>query len=240
MLNSRDIESVLFKIVDILDDNHIDYWLTDGTLLGVIRENRILPWDLDVDIGVWKSEVSVSDLISLLEKNGFRYLERLSNMDSHHFLHGKVLLDINLYSRDQTNVSIKWASNPTKFVDRIFVKCINAIYEHHKGTRIPDTNRSTVVIVIKWLMGVFGLLLPQNILETMYSNARSKYLYIGASYSSHLLKMKKISFRERDLNVPFNCNEYLRLTYGEDWMTPNQNYKWEVDTKNLKSDNNEV
>ena len=125
MLNSEDIEAVLFKIVDILEDNHIDYWLTDGTLLGVIRENRILPWDSDVDIGVWKSEVSVSDLISLLEKNGFRYLERLSNMDSHHFLLGEVLLDINLYSRDQTNVSIKWASNPTKFVDRIFVKIIN-------------------------------------------------------------------------------------------------------------------
>tara|TARA_B110000259_G_C14027025_1_gene405099 strand:- start:2214 stop:2936 length:723 start_codon:yes stop_codon:yes gene_type:complete len=240
MSNGKVIESVLFKIVDILEANHIDYWLTDGTLLGIIRENRILLWDLDVDIGVWKSEVSVSNLISVLEKNGFRYLERLSNMDSHHFLLGEVLLDINLYSRDQKNVSIKWASNPTKLVDRIFVKSINAIYESHKGTCIVDTNRSTSVVVFKWLMGAFGRLLPQNILEKMYANARSKYLYIGCSYPSQLLKMKKISFRKRVLTVPSNCNEYLRLTYGEDWMKPNQNYKWEVDTKNLKSIKNEV
>ena len=40
--------------------------------------------------------------------------------------------------------------------------------------------------------------------------------------------------------MPFNSNEYLRLTYGEGWMTPNQNYQWEVGTKNLKSVKNDV
>ena len=81
-------------------------------------------------------------------------------------------------------MSTKWASNPTKLVDRIFVKSINAIYESQKGTWIVGTNRSIAVVVFKWLMGVLRLLFPQNILEKMYSNARSKYLYVGTSYPS--------------------------------------------------------
>lgn len=74
----------------------------------------------------------------------------------------------------------------------------------------------------------------------MYSNARSKYLYIGATYPSQLLKMKKVVFRECELTVPFNSNEYSRLTYGEDSMKPNQKYQWEADTKYLKSVKNDT
>lgn len=46
--------SVLFKAIDTIEALKIDYWVTDGTLLGIIRKNRILPWDSDVDLGVLK------------------------------------------------------------------------------------------------------------------------------------------------------------------------------------------
>lgn len=86
-------------------------------------------------------------------------------MDSHHFLLGEILLDMNLYRLDQKDVSSKWATNLTKLAGRIFVKGINAIYESHKGTCIVDTNRSITVVIIKRLMGIFVRLLPQNIPE---------------------------------------------------------------------------
>ena len=34
----------------------IPYWLEGGTLLGIIRENRILPWDNDLDISMNKTD----------------------------------------------------------------------------------------------------------------------------------------------------------------------------------------
>ena len=34
----------------------IPYWLEGGTLLGIIRENRLLPWDNDMDISMYKTD----------------------------------------------------------------------------------------------------------------------------------------------------------------------------------------
>jgi len=43
---------ILKEVTDVLDENSIEYWLEGGTLLGVVRENRLLPWDNDMDISI--------------------------------------------------------------------------------------------------------------------------------------------------------------------------------------------
>ncbi|MFC1565378.1 LicD family protein [Candidatus Neomarinimicrobiota bacterium] len=43
---------MLFKTLDILEKHNIPYWLDDGTLLGVIRDGDLIPWDHDADIGI--------------------------------------------------------------------------------------------------------------------------------------------------------------------------------------------
>lgn len=46
----------LRKVTDILDSRDIKYFLDAGTLLGIVRENRLLPWDNDLDIFIPSSE----------------------------------------------------------------------------------------------------------------------------------------------------------------------------------------
>jgi phosphorylcholine metabolism protein LicD len=43
---------MLHTVCRLLDDASIPYVLEAGTLLGVVREQRLLPWDTDVDITV--------------------------------------------------------------------------------------------------------------------------------------------------------------------------------------------
>lgn len=45
-------ERMLKKVASILDDCQITYWLEGGTLLGIRRESRLLPWDNDIDISL--------------------------------------------------------------------------------------------------------------------------------------------------------------------------------------------
>ncbi len=41
---------LLFEVVDLLERNDIGYHLEGGTLLGLVRDRRLMPWDYDVDL----------------------------------------------------------------------------------------------------------------------------------------------------------------------------------------------
>ena len=47
---------VLFEVVDVLEKNGIGYWLHGGTLLGAVRFGFFIPWDDDIDIGIWEDD----------------------------------------------------------------------------------------------------------------------------------------------------------------------------------------
>lgn len=46
---------ILFFICNILNINKISYHLDHGTLLGIIRDSTLLPWDKDIDIAILES-----------------------------------------------------------------------------------------------------------------------------------------------------------------------------------------
>lgn len=43
---------LLFTITELLDRSHIPYHLEGGTLLGIVRDKELLPWDYDIDISI--------------------------------------------------------------------------------------------------------------------------------------------------------------------------------------------
>lgn len=53
--------NMLKNVSNLLDELGIPYVLEFGTLLGVIREGRLLPWDTDIDISI--TDDSLSKLI---------------------------------------------------------------------------------------------------------------------------------------------------------------------------------
>jgi len=59
-------ETMLAEISTILEQLKIPYVLDNGTLLGIIRENRLLPWDSDMDISI------TADQVPLLLRNRWR------------------------------------------------------------------------------------------------------------------------------------------------------------------------
>lgn len=46
------MSSLLTRATRILKRHKIEYWLDKGTLLGVHRDNGLIPWEYDVDLGV--------------------------------------------------------------------------------------------------------------------------------------------------------------------------------------------
>lgn len=236
MKNKITMESVLFKAIDILETLKIDYWVTDGTLLGIVRENRILPWDSDVDLGVWKSEISSLEIIETLKANGFNYIEVLPITDSLRFKIDDVHLDINMYSDHDGETSVKWASNPLGKVDKLIVQITSKIFENDK--RSPKNNKEkdpAAIFAIRYLLFLVAFFLTKRMREKMYEFARSRYLYLGTAYPTKLMSTKTIVFKQKEIRVPVKSEEYLKLTYGDDWQIANRDYIWEEDTTNLKA-----
>lgn len=50
--NIKKARKMLFSMTDFLNKNGIQYHLEGGTLLGIVRDGDLLPWDHDVDISI--------------------------------------------------------------------------------------------------------------------------------------------------------------------------------------------
>ena len=84
--NLIEAEFLLKNITSIFESCNIPYWLEGGTLLGIRRENRLLPWDNDLDISIHEKELIKLDLlIKELNKDGYRVRLRKFDKDSEFF-----------------------------------------------------------------------------------------------------------------------------------------------------------
>jgi lipopolysaccharide cholinephosphotransferase len=51
------VRNLLLLLVDILNEAGVVYHLEGGTLLGIVRDGDLLPWDHDFDLSIMRSEL---------------------------------------------------------------------------------------------------------------------------------------------------------------------------------------
>ncbi|WP_339609569.1 LicD family protein [uncultured Planktosalinus sp.] len=89
--NKQIAERMLEKVCSILHACQIKYWLEGGTLLGIRRENRLLPWDNDIDLSIMSNQITKFDaLFKSLQKAGFRVRTRKFKTSSKFFNQGEI------------------------------------------------------------------------------------------------------------------------------------------------------
>ncbi len=149
-------ERMLERIAKLLETCDIQYWLEGGTLLGIRREGRLLPWDNDVDVSMMIDQHLKLDLFySLLKKSGFRVRTRHFKSSSQYFkkgdlrmikirelrffgsLKGSVCLDIFIKYPHNNNCYWKIA-NKTKFVPDKFYSAFKTIHFKGNDYAIPE------------------------------------------------------------------------------------------------------
>lgn len=84
-----------------LEKAAIPYWLEGGTLLGVIRENRLLPWDNDMDISMYKTDQrKLFRVVFRLFFKGYRLSVKYYRQDIGPFKKGELrMLKVRNYER---------------------------------------------------------------------------------------------------------------------------------------------
>ena len=76
-------EKMLHDVTTIFEKHGIRYWLDFGTLLGIVREGRILPWDDDMDISIFEEDrQKVYDIVlPEIKKLNYRTYSRYHNIN---------------------------------------------------------------------------------------------------------------------------------------------------------------
>ena len=69
--NLEIIKSLLADTINLFEKHGITYWLDCGTLLGIIRDNDLLPWDHDADISI--SSKDVKQVLKILKRLPAKY-----------------------------------------------------------------------------------------------------------------------------------------------------------------------
>src|SRR5688572_25807626 len=76
----RLLPGAAYDVVQLLEERNLNHWIDSGTLLGIVRDGRLIPNDTDIDLGVAvENESVVEDLVGDL-----RRLDRAMNIRTWH------------------------------------------------------------------------------------------------------------------------------------------------------------
>ncbi|WP_273804029.1 LicD family protein [Providencia rettgeri] len=70
-------KQMLDKIHFFFNEKKLTYWLEYGTLLGAVRNNKIIPYDYDVDLSLLQSEWNI-ETRNELGKLGFQFIREIA------------------------------------------------------------------------------------------------------------------------------------------------------------------
>ena len=231
-----DDDKIFKDICNLLLVNNVNYWVCHGTLLGIIRENRLLPWDHDIDLAVWDHETSKDKIIKIFKQNGFKQEFVFGDLDCLHFYGVNKKIDISFYKVSEDVASIKWSAPPKNLVAKIYVYFVQTIWEKSFSNIELSRNffKRVLHLIFLALSFIVGLCLNTKIKVKLYNHSLKFLHYTGYSYPMKLMVFKEIKFNDIVLQVPEKSEKCLELTYGDNWKVPKKNYIWYEEANNLK------
>ena len=215
--SSQKVDKNLKILIDLFNKHKINYWICHGTLLGIIRDKKLIPWDHDIDIGVLENEISRKIIPIILKKEGFKEIKKtfLNDDGMMKFTrNGGREVDINFYKIDKEKkiAFVKWYI-PKNFLMKIVD--VLSFAKNYKGRLYKIINMlSFTEKFFLWLKKIF---------------VKKGIFYSHAGYShkiDYTMKLKKHNFSGLNVFIPINFEEYLEDIYGINWRTPIRNYNW--------------
>lgn len=222
----------LKQVKEVFDEHDIEYWLDTGILLGAVRDRKIIPWDGDVDFGVWYSQISKLQAVpqELCDK-GFEvhFLERqncIKILKKDHPI--DATFDVTLYRLNNGKAMHTWfvlnktlMSQALGYLDRVLLP---------PESRYELEYSCMPAFVTKSLYKISDALPTSartQLVKTVRAMHEKTHSAVRAVIPSHYFtNLSTIRFYGMEFKVPAKTEEYLAYRYGEDWRVPKKDYTW--------------
>jgi len=71
----RALRETARHVFKILESENVRYWLEGGSLLGAARTGDIIPWDYDIDIGIYRNDIHRCKHLSHVRHTGIAVVD---------------------------------------------------------------------------------------------------------------------------------------------------------------------
>ncbi len=208
-------DTMLLGIFDKLCNRYnLTYWCDHGTLLGAVRHNGFIPWDDDTDLAMPRGDLNKAVDILKKEMNPmgisieFYEGEKLNRICVH-FQHKKTGTWIDVFPMDEIASTLNH--------DEIKQKIEPLIIKYSRYYRMNHTIKKDKDLWNK----------KRNLIYNKIEEGNNLYLFHGGEHpqpnvrlfeKKWIFPLQRKVFENVELNVPANADQYLKETYGEDYM----------------------
>jgi hypothetical protein len=229
------VDEDLFRVaVARLETRGIPYWIDAGTLLGLVRDGRIIPWDHDFDFGVMMPEVTERDVFAAFDPRQFSMHSLLPARGVHSchlFSRGRRSrgkIDFTFYERQGDRAvhvtndaperlwsAALWAADrfldPDHESEHRFRRQLHRYYHQVVAPQIPAPVRPPLRALVDGLCRRACAVGRRFVYDfpARYFETRVRARFLGV-----------------DVHIPSDATDYLREAYGPDWRTPKKFAHW--------------
>lgn len=232
--------TALRQVKEVFDEYDIEYWLDMGTLLGAIRDGKFIPWDTDIDLGIWHKNIDriITVCKELHKKFDIIYYESHISVQKEGF---PIPIQISLYRLDKEIKTWPIAKN---FVGKIILYLIlpGLTAPHYNQVHFKASlTTNNLVKIMKFSVNIFifktSHALPTEVREKLIRIVKTISKKIGCKYvysrlpKNYFMNLSTIKFYGMEFRIPARAEEYLTCIYGKDWCIPNKDYVYYRDIK---------
>ena len=234
----KEVEIGLLKaFIEVCDNNHLQYYLVEGTCLGAIRHHGFIPWDDDIDVALPRADYNIFLKIAQRELPSYYFLQTIDTDPEYIANFAKI--------RDCRTTFIESSVKSRKINHGVYIDIfpLDNAPEHHAAlfkmkdllyvARISAEFDSLPSAKMKILQLFSKVLLPdlKNAVKKrdkhMQSVKNSRFFTnFCSAYGSKEIMLREnygkgttVIFEGLDVLVPQNYDNYLSSLYG-DYMTP--------------------
>lgn len=130
--------AMLLAYMRVCDSVGLISWAAEGTALGLVRDGRLIPWDNDIDVGIWKEDNLLfrkKVLPLLTTQEGFRLIGTRTNCYRLTW-HG-TLLEVSVLARDEPCMAIAYPRHCNELLPFQAVDQLRAVPFMDRPIRVP-------------------------------------------------------------------------------------------------------
>lgn len=215
---------ILKEVHKICEKNNIKYQLFSGSLIGAMRNHKIIPWDYDIDISMLREEFNKFIKIAEDELPDFLFLQTFKT-DSFYDIEGvpcKIRYNGTLYFKDETYNLRNPKMHNGIFIDIFpldYLPLKENEYEYQKEigktilhSSLPEKNKRQI----------YDTLIKLNSKDSPYiTYGIDTYWHGTYIFNSEDFKERELyEFEGEEVYISKKSDSILRSQYGDDYMIP--------------------